>query len=101
VLEEAGLQPAEPPGIDPNLPQPGAPAQGVQMQPLWNRKTGTVVNPGGAPTGGGGPPGGGTPGSNGGSGNTHPMTPPPPPKPPSPTLGAQQGIQTQRPDGVR
>jgi len=29
------------------------------------------------------------------------MTPPPPPKPPSPTLGAQQGIQTQRPDGVR
>ena len=102
ILQEAGLQPASPAGIDPNLPQPGAPAAGVTMNPVQNRKTGASFTPGGgAPAPGApntAPPGPPPPPAQG----PPPMPgPPPPPGPPAAGNGAARGIKTQRADGVR
>lgn len=66
IMQAAGYQPANPPGVDPNFPQAemgSIASHGMDLQ----------------------------------AGNTNPMLPAPPA---SPNIGAMQGIETQRADGV-
>ena len=61
-------------GQDPNLPIPDAPIDGITVNPLANKRTGMEVMPGGLP--------------------------PPALRPASPLVGAKEGIETPRFDGV-
>lgn len=61
-------------GQDPNMPVPGAPIDGVTVNPLSNKRTGMEVMPGGLP--------------------------PHEAKPVSPLAGVRSGIETQRLDGL-
>lgn len=70
IMESAGYQPPNPVGVDPNFPQPALPDMGM----------GPIASHAGLQ-----------------SGNTNPMLPAPPE---SPQIGAMEGIETQRADGV-
>jgi hypothetical protein len=86
VMAAAGYQAPVPPGIDPNLPIPAAPAAtAAQMAPPGG------IEPAMQEQGDVGPP------SVVGD-STSPMTPKPPAKPKSPLAGAGRGIETQRAD---
>lgn len=73
VLKGAGWKPQ--PGVDPNFPQPAAPAPELVQGEVGDKRTGVTFMPGG---------------------NTNPMTPQPPP---GAEAGMGQGIETMRADG--
>lgn len=80
VLKAAGyVVPAG--GMDPNLPQPAAPDPSVMLQQVNDKRTGAGFMPGGQ--------------------STDPMNPAQPEQPASPNVGAGQGIETLRQDGVQ
>lgn len=83
IMESAGYQPPQPPGVDPNFPTPAAPDAGLAVNPIANKRTGVEFQPGG-----------GNPLQRG---NTNPMLPAPPA---SPNIGGMRGIETQRADGL-
>jgi hypothetical protein len=84
IMQGAGYQKPQPPGVDPNFPAPAAPDPGLAVNPVANKRTGVQFQPAGGnpmlPT------------------NTNPMLPAPPA---SPNSGAMQGIETPRADGLR
>jgi hypothetical protein len=91
VLREAGYTPPQPAGVAPGLQQPAGGGAGVlAVEPVKNRHTGVAFTPGAA---GAIPPPV--------AGNTHPNLPAPTAQPASPGVGAAQGIETPRADGVR
>lgn len=75
VMRTAGWQP-DATGVDPNFPQPAAPDPALMQSEVTDRRTGVGFMP---------------------PGNTSPMLPG---VPPSAEVGAAEGIETQRPDGV-
>lgn len=80
IMQSAGYLPPNPPGVDPNLPQPPG-AGTVTLLPVNNRRTGAQIQPGpGIPQ------------------NTHPNLPANPQPPASPAIGAAKGIETARAD---
>ena len=78
VLKSSGYAPS-PTGVDPNLPQPAQADSGLAVQAVNDKHTGVGFMPGES---------------------TNPLTPAALPQPESPAIGAQQGIETQRPDGA-
>jgi hypothetical protein len=79
LMKAAGYRPPTPTGIDPNFPQPAAPAAGLSVQDVTNRRTGVGFVPGQSPS-------------------TTNM--PNPPLPATPGTGQRHGIETVRPDSV-
>lgn len=80
LMQNGGYQMPNPPGVDPNLPQPPAPATGLAVQDVTNKRTGVGFMPGG------------------GASTTD--LPPQQPQPATPGMGERRGIETQRLDGV-
>ncbi len=78
LMKAAGYVPPNPAAIDPNFPQPMADATGMTLQPMFNPKTSIETAQA--------------------TGDTTPLTPALPAAPASPGVGANQGIQTVRPD---
>jgi len=78
LMKAAGYRPPTPGGIDPNFPMPPAPAAGLGLEAVKNRRTGVAFMPGG------------------GSTTLNPL----PPIPPTAGTGARQGIETTRPDSA-
>jgi hypothetical protein len=82
LMAGAGYQrPAE--ADDPQFPQPAAPAQGLQINPVTNKRIGIAFMP---------------PGGIADPSTT--MSPQPPMKPVTPGIGERRGIETVRPDSV-
>jgi hypothetical protein len=77
IMKAAGYQPPVPAGVDPNFPQPAG-AGTLTVNPVKNRLGGTEFTPGAA-------------------GDTSPQTPA---TPATPGVGANQGINTMRPDSA-
>lgn len=80
VMRIAGYQPPAPAGIDPNFPQPEGQGQ-IAINTVSNPRTGMEFMPGVA-------------------GDTSPQTPATPALPATPGAGANQGINTMRPDSA-
>lgn len=80
VMKAAGYTVPNPVGVDPNFPIPPAPAPGLSLDEVWNRKTGVSFMPGV---------------------NTMPVQAGPAAfDPPTPGIGVRQGIQTPAADSV-
>jgi hypothetical protein len=79
LMKAAGYRPPTPSGIDPNFPMPAAPAAGLGLEAVKNRRTGVAFMPG-----------------QGASTTLNPL----PPMPATAGTGAHQGIETTRPDSV-
>jgi hypothetical protein len=79
LMRSAGYTAPTPAGVDPNYPQPGAPAAGLGIEAVKNRRSGIAFMPGDAST---------------------TVYPPEPPQPATPGIGVRHGIQTQRPDSI-
>ena len=77
IMQSAGWHPAAD-GVDPNFPQPAQPDPALVQNDVMDRRTGVGFMPGG-------------------NANTSPAFPP---VPGSPEEGADQGIETMRPDGT-
>jgi hypothetical protein len=96
LMKAAGYIPPTPAGVDPNFPQPAAPATGLNIEDVKNRRTGIGFTPGGAlPQSGTVYPDRAAPVS-----ATPPAAAMPDPGPESSGVGRRQGIQTQRPDSI-
>jgi hypothetical protein len=78
LMKAAGYRPPTPAGVDPNFPMPGAPAAGLGLEAVKNRRTGVGFMPGG------------------GSTTLNPL----PSMPPTAGTGAHAGIETTRPDSL-
>jgi hypothetical protein len=94
LMRAAGYVVPNPPGVDPNFPQPGMADQNLGIKDVANKRTGMVFTPGVA-----------TPGD-----ATAPATQPQaapsttlnplPPTPPTSGVGERHGIETLRPDSA-
>lgn len=80
LMRSAGYTPPTPAGVDPNFPQPGAPAGGLAVNPVKSQRTGIEFTPGDPST---------------------TLYPHNPAQPATPGVGERQGIETQRPDSIQ
>ncbi len=83
LAQACGYQPPTPGGVDPNLPQLGAPAPGLTQEVVANKKTGIEFLPGDGSVV---------------AGDTSPNTPAGPVAPDSPMVGNNAGIETLESD---
>lgn len=91
IVQAAGYETPVPPGVDPNLPNPGGEGP-LTTQAVVNKRTGVGFAPGVPPASPAGP--GAVPQ------NTHPNFPANPTRPISPEVGIGKGTETMRPDSL-